>query len=250
MYKSLIWCASAMVAMAALVAIVAVASASPEPERPLAVTNMQLASVALAAPTEVALQPQASDEEDKAALPSEPDAKLTAYVLEVMQSWTPAVSKLPAVEYEPVAHDIASAIKTPDDGVLLAALAYWEGARYAAYVDDGRCNDPVWRKSPEGMKMMLGWGDCDGGHAHSLWQIHPIVDAASPLYAICNVDAISVRAGAAKCALEIAHRSMSSTGNLSGYTGEWAFEHPKADKRLEFAQRAMAKHPFVKITQE
>ena len=254
MYKTLIWCASAMVAMAALVAIVAVASASPEQHS--AVANMQpLDTNASATLTEVVVQPKtlsddSSPEETKAATPTGPDSQLEAYVLSTMRSWTPAVSQLPAVEYEPVAHDIASVIQTPDDGVLVAALGYWEGARYAAYVDDGRCNDPVWRKSSEGQWLMQRWGDCDGGHAHSIWQIHPIVDVSSPLYSICNLDAISVRVGAAKCALELAKRSLASTGNLSGYTGEFSFEHPKADKRLEFARRAIEKHPFVKLVQE
>ena len=82
MYKTLIWCASAMVAMAALVAIVAVASASPEQHS--AVANMQpLDTNASATLTEVVVQPKtlsddSSPEETKAATPTGPDSQLEA----------------------------------------------------------------------------------------------------------------------------------------------------------------------------
>jgi len=205
---------------------------------------------------------------------------LRAYVLGVMNDWTPAVPSMPVVDYGDVASDIATAvIMEPDDGqhcglmpsadgfrrclwgvpgwnsdhakgVLLAALGYWEGARYAAYVDDGRCDDKAWRSDPANARMLHLGGNCDNGHAHSLFQIHPIEDPQSPLYALCNAAAVDdSRLGAARCALELAGRSLRRTGTLSDYTGEFWGEHPKADQRLDFASRAVAKHPFTNAYQ-
>ena len=116
-------------------------------------------------------------------------------------------------------------------------------------------NDPTWRKSSEGQKMMHITGDCDGGRAHSLWQIHPIVDHGSRLYEFCNIDVVgsgASRVGAAKCALAIARASMESTGTLCGYSGEPCFEgdHPKADLRLDFIRSAITKHPFRVLPRE
>lgn len=201
--------------------------------------------------------PTLQDESDKTA--NERDVQLRdlkAYVLEVMNGWAPSVS-LPAVSYEDVAEDIALAAMydsiedhggwngPPGRAVLLAALAYWEGARYAAYVDAGLCNSPAWRASSEGAKLIHVGGNCDGGRAHSLWQIHPIADTTSPLYELCNVEAVDgSRVAAARCAFTIAWRSLTATGSLVEYTGEWSFEHPKADVRLKFAEKALRVHPF------
>jgi len=184
---------------------------------------------------------------------------LAAYVRGVMESWPRAVSALPAADYGEVAGTIAEVVvldggqwppawRAPEARVvLLAGLAYYEGARFASYVDEQRCDDPAWRSSAEGRRMMLGWGDCDGGRAVSLWQVHPVFDTVSPLYPLCNPDVVAdrVRLGAARCALEIARRSLASTGDLSGYTGEGQWTGaPKAKLRLDFVQRALAKHPW------
>jgi hypothetical protein len=174
----------------------------------------------------------------------EAHANIEAYTLEIMNSWTPASKSVPTVDYRDVANSIANVTESPDDADLLAAIGYWEGARYAAYVDDGSCNNPAWRKTPEGVRLMHIGGDCDHSHAHSLWQIHPVEDKDAPTYKFCSLAAIESREGAAKCALEIAHRSLNGTGTLAWYTGEWDGPHPKADERLEFAKRARAKHPF------
>jgi len=199
--------------------------------------------------------------------------RLTTYVLSVMNGWTHAVSQMPVADYEAVASDIAQAVILEPEGpltcdtfaapdgkrclwgpgwntdhakaVLLATLGYWEGARYAAYVDEGKCQDDAWRKTPEGVRLMHLGGDCDHKNAHSLWQIHPIIDRQAPLYALCNRDAVDgSRLGAARCALSIAASSIRSSGTLTSYTGEFWGEHPKADIRLDFAQRAIAKHPW------
>ena len=150
---------------------------------------------------------------------------------------------LQVADYAEVARDIAVSVDLGNDATLLATLAYMESG-FAAFVDDGRCNDPAWRKSAEG-RAIMGGQSCDGGNAYSIWQIHPIIDKTSPLYATCSKQAISTRPGAAKCAVEIARASMEATSSLQNYTGEWGDEHPKADKRLDMANRAIARHPFT-----
>ncbi len=203
--------------------------------------------------------------------------RLRSYILEVMNGWTHAVPQVPTADYGDVASDIGYAVLAEaDDGtacsltptfkdgfrrclwgpgwntdhakaVMLAAVGYWEGARYAAYVDELKCQDDAWRVSPEGIHLMHIGGDCDHKHAHSLFQIHPLEDPASPLYAICNTKMVdNSRVDAARCALALIRRSVLTNGTLSGYTGEYIpGEHPKADVRLDFAKHALDKHPFT-----
>jgi len=175
--------------------------------------------------------------------------EMKQYTLWVMDDWTRALASEPVASYDDIADDIASAVVLHEDAVLLAGLAYFEGARYAAYVDGYQCNDADWRASDEGRRLMRVWGDCDGGHAYSIWQIHPIVDRSSKLYDLCNIEMIGPmgsRYNAARCALAIARASVQAAGDLSGYTGEAPVEggHPKADERLRFIERAVAKHPW------
>ena len=177
------------------------------------------------------------------------DPATVDYLLTVMNDWPPALQALPSVPYRDVAESIASVTNDPSDAVLLASLGYFEGARYAVYVDSLACNDATWIKTNEG-KRLSGWGTCDRGptdrigRAHSIWQIHPVEDRSSPLYAICNQQVVdSSRESAARCALALAKNSLKATGSLSWYTGEWGESHPKADERLGFAKRALKKHP-------
>lgn len=201
-----------------------------------------------------------------------PPAKLSSlatYTLEIMNGWTHAVPQVPTADYVSVATDIAEVAKTPEDAVLLAAIGYWEGSRYAEYVDTHACN--VWMAEakthgrtvadpksgiltriankgalPREAQKLLAYGDCDGGEAYSLFQIHPVADRAAPVHADCALETITAsRKNAAKCALELAQQSIRYTGDLSSYTGEWgAATHPASDKRLAFAKRALIKHPF------
>jgi len=226
---------------ACLVALSMPVQASPQDQAPTPPTATSVEVALPLAPT----APADSDTPD----PSGEDAaeKLLADYVgeEVMVSWTPAVSQVPTASILAVAGDIAAVSANAHDAVLLAGLAYWEGARFAAYVDDGRCNDPEWRKSAEGVRLMHIGGNCDNGHAHSLWQIHPVEDQTSKMYALCNAEAVDgSRQGAARCALALANASLARRGDLADYTGEWDFEHPKADIRLDFVNRALAKHPF------
>ncbi len=213
---------------------------------------------------------------------------------EVIGHWTAAVKQVPAVDPADVAWDVARAVvHEADDGghcavakgsdgrrrclwgipewnadhakaVLLAAVGYWEGARYARNVDDGSCNDPVWRADPANAPLMHITGNCDGGRAHSIFQIWPRKGPASesPLNVACDKDAVAVRYTAARCALQILRMSMMQSGDLTAYTGEqppassWKEEtmraldtgegswKQKATVRLEFARKALRKHPF------
>jgi hypothetical protein len=190
------------------------------------------------------LVPAAPLEPDLGAVAAEARrVELVEYTTAVMASWPKAL--IPAVSNLDVATSIVNVTASADDAILLAGIGYFEGARYAEYVDSGHCNDPVWRRSPEGVAMMHH-GDCDHGQAHSTWQVHPIQDKSSPLYALCSVDAVdSSREGAARCALELAHQSLRATGTLANYTGEWTGPHPAADVRLSFVKKALAAHPFA-----
>ena len=206
---------------------------------------------------------------------------LRDHVLGVMKSWPVGAKALPAADYADVAADIAVAVIAepatvqtvtgltcatvrPDSdrcfwgsglnsdgakGVLLAAIAYWEGTRFAAYADESLCTDAVWRKSEIGIRYMHIGGDCDGGHAYSLWQIHPIEakDVKNQhIDGVCDREHVSEsRFNAAKCALELARGSMAQRDNLSRYTGESGYIHPKADERLDFARTAIRKYPWV-----
>lgn len=182
--------------------------------------------------------------------------QLAAQTLGVMRHWPPAVA-FEAVGYDDVAHSLAEAVVNDFDGrgewagwplgkqaVLLAALGYYEGARYAAHVDDGRCNDPAWRSTPEGRRLMLTSGDCDGGRAFSIFQIHPfcLPRKDGDCEQVTGDKLIGSRTYAAGVALWIASRSIDSTGTLQSYTGESGLFHPKADVRLAFALDGWSKY--------
>jgi len=197
---------------------------------------------------------------------------LAAYTLSVMNDWPPSI--IAHADYGKIAHDIAAASlerpssEPPADAVLLAALGYFEGARYASYVESWECNDPEWRKTgfdtgplhhprergvlaPEtsvwlSSELMHVGGDCDGGRAHGIFQLWYAVDPSAPLYVFCSKDALEGGQNGqaeARCALEIARTDSS----LCGYAGERASEGcPKGEVRRKFALEALARHPFLK----
>jgi hypothetical protein len=181
----------------------------------------------------------------------------------VMSKWAPALKEVPHVPYDEVAADISAAINdegpiggpasTPErSGILLAGLGYFEGSRFAAYVDDGSCNrwtalameHPIRRPDsktgivtvfpnysvlPAEARALIRHGDCDGGKAFSLWQVWPKGEFTP--------ERLAVRREAARAALLIARASYKARGNLSCYTGEGPDVHPKADERERFAAR-------------
>jgi len=82
--------------------------------------------------------------------------RLVDRVRTVMVTWEPAPKQLATSDLAEVARDIAEAAldrgssNASDDAAVLMALSYWEGARWAAYVDDGRCNDRASRPCAAG----------------------------------------------------------------------------------------------------
>ena len=178
---------------------------------------------------------------------------LAAYLVEVVSSWPHA--KIPAVAPEELARDIADValenspawdddINANRSAVLLASLAYWEGARFAAYVDDQSVNRWM-REHRSGKRLsaeaarLLHFGNADGGYAYSLWQIHPF-DIESPRV---TPQDLADRKTAARVALSLARASIRGTGTLCWYTGEYA-PCPKARERLEFALSAIKRFPY------
>jgi hypothetical protein len=178
---------------------------------------------------------------------------LAAYVLTAMKRWAPP-DELSA-DYEEIARQIAT---TALDGepvwehdtsrgktaILIASLGFWE-SRFRAYVDDGSCN----AKGFTSRSKLAYLGNCDGGWAHSIWQIHPMrlctsKDAAGfCTYEDVTGKKLSDRAYASRIALWLARRSIRGGAGLTGYTGEVA-GFTKARTRLSFALDYSRRHPY------
>lgn len=128
------------------------------------------------------------------------------------------------------------------DAVMLASIARFE-SHLTSWVEDGSCNDPAWRAAhPKTMAV----GDCDGGHAWSVYQIH--VDEMGGIalvgtgwvgarYAppgatiVHGKDLVDDPVLAARVALHMLRQN-----GIVGYTGETKTHHPKADVRLDAAK--------------
>ena len=166
---------------------------------------------------------------------NESEEALTAWVHKMMTSL--AREKHDDELWKEIARDIAvvSLSESPQNpskvASALTSLAFHEG-RFRSYVDEQKCNDRTWRKTKEGRKTMLSGGDCDGGYAYSLWQIHP-------WEAKVTGPQLKDRRFAAKTAYGFIRR-----GGWCGYSGEPG-PCPKADTRREVAVNYLKKHPFV-----
>jgi len=186
---------------------------------------------------------------------------LIAMCIVALQSWLPPSSYLESqrVDIEQreqgVCSDIVSVFhdpvdpeppiyETPEQDVLqFAWLARLEGGM-SPYVDDGRCNDPTWRRAHKKL-IDSGVAGCDGGKAYSQWQIHtdggiylvpgggyiawPYAPKGSTY--LHGRDLIADRKVAARAAIHIVRQSLADRGNLTGYTGERGERHPLADTR-------------------
>lgn len=164
---------------------------------------------------------------------------IAAHLLAIVLGWTPAT--IPHVTPGELVPDIAAVLAEegpaiPGDetgqktAVMLAGLAYFEGARFASYVDTGACNDGTAGK-------LIAYGHCDQGHAFSLWQVHPLTWRDGKRVEAFDSARLRNRHEAARAALLLIRSSYRARGNLSGYTGEAADTHPKADEREAFARR-------------
>ena len=132
---------------------------------------------------------------------------------------------------------------------LIATLAFWE-SNFQLYVDNGSCDDRAWRKTREGRATLLS-GDCDGGWAYSMFQIHPEGGIAlepgggwhHEFGAIDGQAMLADRKVAVRVALHMARQSIGHGAGLCQYSGEIG-PCPKAAARLSFAQRWWAAHPY------
>ncbi len=189
---------------------------------------------------------------------------LELYIATALHAWEPF-----STLQEAVAHDIVRAVLDPgeeplfagDDlkvqtAVLLASVETHEG-HGMRYVDSGFCNDPKQKDNP-----LLKNGGCDGGHAVSLFQIHPgpgIVLLDNGLYGyrrspppvdpsrtsqIVDAKALLDRPTATKTALHMLRAALKHDGTLCEYSGELR-PCPKAAKRLTFAKEWLTSHPFM-----
>jgi hypothetical protein len=201
----------------------------------------------------------------------------------------------------PIWKDDDSKAKT---AIQMAALGYNEGARYAQYVDDGSCDtwmNEAWNHAkkvsigisefsgrtitraepdlsvlPEDAQKLLAFGDCDGGRARSIFQIHAddfpggliIVetdyeeqihpehhidwmnaldyhgDSSFVMAKVHGEDLTNNRQLAVRVALHMARKSIHSGRRLCSYTGE-TVECPKGEIRRLMAESYSRKHPFV-----
>jgi hypothetical protein len=205
---------------------------------------------------------------------------LITYILAAMLSWVPVRNLTPYGESEDqasarlrsIAEDIVTvafdasepSVFARSDGrvktaLLHAAIASKETG-FQKFVDDGSCNQTAYVAHADRR------GNCDGGYAFSLWQIHVsgggyilLEDGTltSKMYASPSVLASHTLIGGSelvadrKTAIRVAQRierdSLKYHGSLCAYSGESCMEdkHPKAKARLDRAVDYYASHPFT-----
>jgi hypothetical protein len=141
--------------------------------------------------------------------------------------------------------------------ILHAAIASMETG-YQKFVDEGTCNKRGYVADRR--------GDCDGGHAFSMWQIHIagggyilLEDGSltSRMYATADVlrshqviggaELLADRKTAIRVAQRIERSSLHQFHSLCAYSGENCMEdrHPKASVRLERAMSYYSQHPYT-----
>jgi hypothetical protein len=175
-------------------------------------------------------------------------AALMDYFETAMQFWLKPTSL--STDYHSVASDVAQVVLSeepiwPTDttrgrtGIQMLAIAFHESS-FRAYVDNGTCNRYAKDEHApkEISKLFQMFGDCDGGMAHSMWQVWPKAEFSAQ-----TLDAD--RKNAIRAALYLARRSIRGSGGLCWYSGEGTGgDCPKAAVRYETAQDYWKKHPF------
>jgi len=167
---------------------------------------------------------------------------LALYLSMVLASIAPHVEQ---GRREAIAQDVAAATLSEtrafeDDAngqktaLLLLSIAHYEtGKSWASWIDDGRCNDPAWRARHA---AWLRGGDCDGGHAYSMWQVH----VPRALGRALSAD----RQEAARTALRYARASLKLGVGLCAYSGEHYPHCRLAARRLETAHAWALQFPY------
>jgi hypothetical protein len=184
-------------------------------------------------------------------------AALTDYYEAAMNFWVKPTSL--STDYHAVASDMATVCLNEEPiwsndttrartGIQMLALAFHESS-YRAYVDDGTCNKYTKEHAPKDVARLFAlFGDCDGGEAHSMWQVWPkqMLDSNGKLVEFTARDLDSDRKNAIRAALFIARRSIRGSGGLCWYSGEGSGgDCPKAAVRYETAQDYYKHHPFT-----
>lgn len=205
---------------------------------------------------------------------------LKAYLLDTMRVWAPAQNQpeQDISNYESIAEDITTGMLSREEpafwkddttkgksALLVTSIGYWEG-HYWKFVDDGRCNSAKWLKSREGARLTGPKATCDGGHAYSIFQIHPDrggialdydedddgnlvgegygyhYDRPSAPF-VTGTDMIFERTKAVRAVIHMLRPAVAAGNNLCEYTGE-ARPCTKGKERLEWALKWWASHPF------
>jgi len=232
---------------------VGLAQISPSPKEQVATTTATVATIPASITTVTGIPAPAEDEEDD-------DGRLeslTEYFEDAMTSWA-RPDKLSA-DYHSIASDMASVVVAEDPiwvsdtsrartGIMLLGIAFWE-SRYFSYVDNGSCNKYVnGRGAPKEIRRLIQSGNCDGGWAHSMWQVHPMKwYVGNGQYEEFSGEKLLDRKTAIHAALLIARRSIRSTNGLCWYTGEGADGAgcPKAIVRFDYGVKYSRLNPFV-----
>jgi hypothetical protein len=174
---------------------------------------------------------------------------LAAYLLATASAWSgPARAGVPpTVPLAELARDIAAVADgelspwerdekaaRAEMAIVVLSIAFHE-SRFRAYVEGASCIRSPW----------VSFGDCDGDHAFSLWQIHEQCwwFGGARCERVTRAE-LSDRKAAARLAWRRAAWSISSGRALCGFTGEPG-PCPKGEQRLGFARRWSAAHPFV-----
>jgi hypothetical protein len=236
------------------------------PPRVAAITSPAVASAALsAAPAPVAEAPAPSPAMGRPFVAGEPagTGALAGYVLEAMLSWKKSPIGAPMAE---IARDIAFVSLDhpplwPTDtsrargAIVLATLAFFEGG-FMPYVDNGKCNDGLWRQRAWRAREIWSPSICDGGRAYTLWQIH-VEDSSwnegvvltpegewrydNRPGCIVGRDLIASRRLAVKVAIAFIRKSLRVSRGLTGYAGD----ADKGSLRSRFADDYSRKHPYA-----
>lgn len=186
---------------------------------------------------------------------------LTSYFETAMNTWAKP-DKLSA-DYHSIATDVATVVLAEDPiwdsdtnryrtGLVLLGIGFWE-SRYRTYVDDGSCNKWVnGVGAPKEIAQLIQGGNCDGGWAHSIFQIHPMKWFDGKKFTeYTGKMLLADRKTAVKAALLIARRSIRNGAGLCWYTGEGADGGgcPKGVTRLNTGVDYAKKHPFSITTE-
>jgi hypothetical protein len=136
-----------------------------------------------------------------------------------------------SIEVEPLFKNDESHSRT---ALLLASVARFE-SNFAPWVDAGLCNSKEWLSS----SIAIHHGStCDGGHAFSLWQVHPYSGATGE--AMLGDRKVAIREAVSRMRV-----SLDAGKGLCWYTGEPASgDCPKAELRLRTALVWEKGHPW------